>query len=152
MLGQKKLVLFPEIGQVNFFYHSPAHIVERVSEYIFLIVKEKYKSKRQNAKETKKEKRISVENLTMISLANFASVLLTYFIESWISSGCSYQFNVLYVQREKSQYLLYYKNIWSTRSCVFFKSVLISPRKNTGPVTRDDVKSSQIRNETPLQF
>ena len=39
----KKLDLFPEIGRVNFFYHSPDHIVERVSEYIFLIVKEKHK-------------------------------------------------------------------------------------------------------------
>ena len=32
-----------------------------------------------------------------------------------------------------------------------FKSVLSSSSKNTGPVTRDHVKSSQIRNETPLQ-
>ena len=42
------------------------------------------------------------------------SVLLTYLIESWISPGCSYEFNVAYVQREKSQYLLYYNNVWST--------------------------------------
>ena len=28
-----------------------------------------------------------------------------------ISPGCSYAFNVVYVQREKSQYLLYYNNI-----------------------------------------
>ena len=35
MLGQKeKLVLFTEIGQVKFFYHSATCIVECVSEYI----------------------------------------------------------------------------------------------------------------------
>ena len=34
-----KIVLFPEIHRVSFFYHSPACIVECVSEYIFLISK-----------------------------------------------------------------------------------------------------------------
>ena len=33
----KKVVLFPEIGRVKFFYHSHDRIVECVSEYIFLI-------------------------------------------------------------------------------------------------------------------
>ena len=42
-------------------------------------------------------------------------VLLTYFIESWISPAFSYEFNVVFVQREKSQYLLYYSNIWSIK-------------------------------------
>ena len=47
-----------------FFYHSPACIVECISEYIFLISKKKQaktKSKERN-KETREEKRISLEN------------------------------------------------------------------------------------------
>ena len=35
---------------------------------------------------------------------------------------------------------------------VVFKYVVSSRSKNTGPVTRDHVKSSRIRNETPLQL
>ena len=43
----------------------------------------------------------------MISFVNLLCVLLTYLIESWNSPGCSYEFDVVYVQREKLQYLLY---------------------------------------------
>ena len=35
---------------------------------------------------------------------------------------------------------------------VFFKSTLSSRSENTGPVTRNHVGSSQIRNKTPLQL
>ena len=63
---QKKVVLFPDF-QVNFFYHSPARIVECISQYIFLISKRK-KSKRikktKKAKEIKEENKIFVKNLT----------------------------------------------------------------------------------------
>ena len=41
--------------------------------------------------------------------------------------------------------------ILKVKICVFFKSVLSSRSENTGPVTSDHVRSSQIRNETPLQ-
>ena len=88
----------------KFFYYSYARIVEYVSEYIFLISKSK--AWRQKAKETKEKKIISVENLLQI-----CSVYLTYLIESWISPGCSYELNTVYVQREKSQFLLYYYSI-----------------------------------------
>ena len=55
----------------SWFYHSPARIVECVSEYIFFSKKsnqKKQKTKEQNektkkCKETKEEKRISMENL-----------------------------------------------------------------------------------------
>ena len=50
----------------------------------------------------------------MTSLAKLLCVILTYLIESLISRGCSYEFNVAYAQREKSQYLLCYSNIRST--------------------------------------
>ena len=50
----------------------------------------------------------------MISFVNLLCVLLTYLIELWISPGCLYEFDALYVQREKSCYMLYYSNIWST--------------------------------------
>ena len=88
------------------FYHSPTHIIECVSEYIFLIYKKKTHThththtRRQKAKETKGEKRISVENLTKL-FVNLLCVLLTYLIKLWISTGCSYEFNVVYVQQEK---------------------------------------------------
>ena len=39
------------------------------------------------------------------------------------------------------------ENLWSQ-----FKSVLISYSENTGTVRRDLVKSSQMRNEIPLQL
>ena len=56
MSGQKKIVLFLKIDGVKNFYHSPAHIVECISEYIFLIKKKK---------QTKKiKKKRNVENLT----------------------------------------------------------------------------------------
>ena len=45
-LGQKKY--FPktkEIGRVKIFYHSPSRIVKYVSEYIFLITKNKKQTK-----------------------------------------------------------------------------------------------------------
>ena len=48
----KKVVLFPEIDRVSFFYHSPACIVECVSEYIFLISKKQKKNKN-NTKQSK---------------------------------------------------------------------------------------------------
>ena len=48
-LGQKKVVLFPEIGRVKLFYHLPACIVECVLEYTFLISKN-------NKQTTKKHK------------------------------------------------------------------------------------------------
>ena len=54
----------------NFFYHSPTRIVKCVSEYIFLISKNKQTNKQTNKQnkntkevnETKEEKRISPEN------------------------------------------------------------------------------------------
>ena len=53
-------------GGVNFFYHSPACIVECVREYIFLISKNRQASKKRTriqkkAKETREEKRVSSE-------------------------------------------------------------------------------------------
>ena len=45
-------------------YHSPARIVECVSEYTFLISKnnKQTKQEKKKAKETKEEKRISLKN------------------------------------------------------------------------------------------
>ena len=51
---------------------------------------------------------------------------------------------------------MYYETPWFQQDFksenMFFKSVLSSRRGNTGPVTRDHVKSSQMRNKTPLQL
>ena len=38
-LRPKKVVLFPEIGRMKFFYRSPVRIVECTSEYTFLVSK-----------------------------------------------------------------------------------------------------------------
>ena len=45
----------------------------------------------------------------MVSFVNLLCLLSTYLIESWISPACSYEFSVVYVQRGKSEYLLYCK-------------------------------------------
>ena len=37
----------------------------------------------------------------MILFANLLCVLLTYCIESWVFPGCSYEFNVVYLQWQK---------------------------------------------------
>ena len=50
----------------------------------------------------------------MILFMNLLFGFSTYLIKSWISPGCSYNFQAVYVQQEKTQYLLYYSNIWST--------------------------------------
>ena len=62
----------------------------------------------------------------LISSANLFCVLLTYLIESWISPGCSYEFNVVYVEREKLQYFLCYNNI----STAHFQEQKINKRKS----------------------
>ena len=58
-----------------------------------------------------------MENLTEYDyiVCEFAlCTFLTYLIETWISPGYAYEFKVVYVQPEKSQYFFYYNNIWST--------------------------------------
>ena len=50
-----KIVLFPEIHRVSFFYHSPACIVECVSEYIFLISKKQKKKTKAIQNKAKQE-------------------------------------------------------------------------------------------------
>ena len=62
----KKVVLFLEIGRVKISYLSPGRIVECVSGLMFLCNFDlKRKTRKQTkAKETKEEKRMSVENLT----------------------------------------------------------------------------------------
>ena len=92
------------MGRVKVFYNSP--IVECVSEYIFLIWKKKKAwDKKQMKLKNKREHLWKIWRDTMISFKNLLCLLLTYLIESWISPGCSYEFNVVFMQREKSQHL-----------------------------------------------
>ena len=60
----------------------------------------KKKLRRQKAKETKEEKRISVEDLTGYDdiVCEFALCTFNLLIESLISPGCSYELNVVYVK------------------------------------------------------
>ena len=114
----KKVVLFPEISRVkNFLSLTRPHsrICIRICVFNFKKIKPKI-IKIQKTRETKNEKRISMENVTGYDdiVCKLLCVLLTYLIEWWIYRGCSYEFNVVYMKREKSWYLLYYKNIWST--------------------------------------
>ena len=53
--AKKKVVLFPEIGPVKIFYHSPARIVECVSEYIFNFKKKTRRQKMQKKLKKKTE-------------------------------------------------------------------------------------------------
>ena len=69
LIRPKKLFLFPETSQVKIFYQARARLIECVSirPDIFLIkktTKNPHKTRIQNAKETKEEKRLCVENLT----------------------------------------------------------------------------------------
>ena len=65
----------------------------------------------------------------MISFANFICVLLTYLIESWVSLVCSYEFNLVYVQREKSQYCyVLQKHMKFTLSRTKIKKIIIKKR------------------------
>ena len=114
----KKVVLFPEISRVkNFLSLTRPHsrICIRICVFNFKKIKPKI-IKIQKTRETKNEKRISMENVTGYDdiVCKLLCVLLTYLIEWWIYRCCSYEFDVVYVKREKSWYLLYYKNIWST--------------------------------------
>ena len=45
-----------------------------------------------------------------------------------------------------------FTKIFKVKICAFFKSALSPRNKDAGPVTRDHVNSSQIRNETLLQL
>ena len=82
--GQKKVFLFPEIGLVKFFLSHTTRIVECVSEYVFLISKNKQANKKinKNTKETKEERKKSPEN----RLKNkFAAARVKIFLATLIS-------------------------------------------------------------------
>ena len=71
--------MFPEIDRVKNFLSSAARIGECVSKYISLISKKKpIKTRRQKAKETKKRKRLTVENLTEYDDAVYEFALCTF--------------------------------------------------------------------------
>ena len=66
----------------------------------------------------------------------------------------TYSFKILVSEYIYNSHV-YYKIPWfyqHFKENLFFKSVLSSHSENTGPVTRDHFKSSQMRNETPLQL
>ena len=71
-----------------------------------------------NFKKTKEEKRISAENLTGYDDIVCEFALCTFNLLDrvanfvWLFIGIQ----VVYVQQKKSQYLLYYSNIWSTEA------------------------------------
>ena len=99
------MVLFPEIDRVKTFLSLTACIVECVSEYIFLIKKNRQRKQEDQKKKKKKSKEAIVNIVCELDrVANF--------------SCFSYEFNVnvVYVQWEKSRYFLYSNNsnIWST--------------------------------------
>ena len=59
----------------------------------------------------KLKKKISVENLMGYDDIICEFALCNFNLLD--SPGCSYEFNVVYVQRDRSQHLLYYNTIWS---------------------------------------
>ena len=61
--SKKKVVLFLEIGQANFFFYLPAHIFDCVSEYIpFVSKKDITKAQTQTKKQKKITKKRDIEN------------------------------------------------------------------------------------------
>ena len=56
-LRPKKVVLFPEIDRVNFFYYKSARIFECVSEFTFFIKKKQAKNKNKKMQKKLKKKR-----------------------------------------------------------------------------------------------
>ena len=127
---KKKVVLFPEIGRVKIFLsltspHSRM-CIKIYSKYILIF--QKKPTKQNKTKEDKKQKNPKkkreclwkIKRNIMVRLRICPVYFLTYLMDSWISPGCSYKFlNVEYVQREKSQYFLYYNNIRSTHKRYF---------------------------------
>ena len=111
-LISKKVILFPEMGRVKKIL-SLTRPHSRMCIRIYIFDKKKKKQGKKKEKKLKK-KRLSVEYLNGIWWYRLRIFTFSLLDESWISLGCSHEFNVVYVQREKSQYLLYYNNIWST--------------------------------------
>ena len=105
----RKRVWFPEIARVKTFLsltYPHCRICIKIYNFNF-----KKKTRRQKAKETKEEKKFicgKSNEIRWYRLWICSVYLLTYLIDSWISPGCSYEFNVVYVQREK---FVHYNNI-----------------------------------------
>ena len=70
----------------------------------------KTNTRKQKAKEAKEEKRISIENLTGCYDIACEFALCTFNLRDRVVNF-SYEFNVVHVQRKKSQGLLYDNNI-----------------------------------------
>ena len=124
MIRPKKGVLFPEIGPVKIFLsltrpHSRMCIRKHVSnlkQKTKKAKKKKKKKRRQKAKETKEEKTISVENLTGYDDTACKFALCTFNLLSRVINFfcCSYEFNVVYVQRDKYIVMLQQHMMYTT--------------------------------------
>ena len=75
-----------------------------------------------------------------------------------ISKIVKSQKKIFYYSHTYNVYVtFYFKILWFTKFlkvkvCVFLNLVFSLRSENTGPVTRDHVKSSQMRKKTPLQL
>ena len=86
-LGQQKVILFLETDRVKKFLYSPTRIVEFVSEYIFLVSKNKQTRKKN--KNRKKEKETKEENFfgKSIKKNKFAAARVKIFLITRISGN-----------------------------------------------------------------
>ena len=105
----KKGVLFPGIGRAKNFLITYPPTYSNVYQNIFCLMK-KTNTRKQKAKEAKEEKRISIENLTGCYDIACEFALCTFNLRDRVVNF-SYEFNVVHVQRKKSQGLLYDNNI-----------------------------------------
>ena len=71
----------------------------RIYIFNFLQKKQTTATRKKKPKETKEEKRISVQNLT-----GYDNIVCDFAL-------CTFNLLAVYVQREKSQYLLHHRNI-----------------------------------------
>ena len=125
------------------FFLSLTHPHSQMSIRICIFNFNNNKETKQEDKEngTKKEKKniCGKSKRDMIILfANFLCLLLAYLIEHWISTGCSYEFNVVYVQREIFAYYFFILYLF-IRSCKF---VTIEAR--TSDIAHENAMSSKI--------
>ena len=115
VIRPKKVVLFPEISLS--LPHPHSRMCIRINIFNFKKAKPKQQEdKTQKKLKKKREYPRKISQGKIISFANLLCVLSNYLMEPWISPGCSYEFNEVYVQWEKSQYMRYILSRKKTKS------------------------------------
>ena len=125
--GQRKVVLFLEIGWVkNIFFHLPTRIVSQcVSEYIFLISKNKLAKKKTKTRIQKKEIKLKKENISEKSIKKIAAASLAFpetkvffWPELHFSNFCALNVCVITERLEINRLCKHMKNVRSSQAFI----------------------------------